>query len=153
MKHQISSKRKRGLCLLLAIGLWCLIFGPVILSFPGSVHAAIVTLAWDGSSGATGYKIYAGTESNSYSWVLDVGNVTNYTSADLTDGYTYYFAATAYNASYESDYSSEVSYNAGTSQTQTYTITASAGTGGDDFSVGERECDLRVKQDLYNYTK
>jgi hypothetical protein len=81
----------------------------------GSAYAAQVTLAWDQSSGAAGYKIYSGTTSNSYTWVADVGNVTTYTTANLTDGYTYYFAATAYDASrLESDYSDEVSYDATT---------------------------------------
>ena len=84
--------------------------------FPqGRADAAQVTLAWDESNGAAGYKIYSGTTSNSYTWVVDVGNTTSYTTANLTDGYTYYFAATAYDASsLESDYSDEVSYNANT---------------------------------------
>ena len=84
--------------------------------FPqGRADAAQVTLAWDESSGAAGYKIYSGTTSNNYTWVVDVGNMTSYTTANLTDGYTYYFAATAYDASsLESDYSAEVSYNAST---------------------------------------
>ena len=75
--------------------------------FPqGRADAAQVTLAWDESNGAAGYKIYSGTTSNSYTWVVDVGNITSYTTANLTDGYTYYFAATAYDASrLESDYS------------------------------------------------
>ena len=208
-------------------------FGISFLFSQRILYAAQVTLAWDRSSGAVGYKIYSGTTSNSYSWVIDVGNVTTYTTADLTDGYTYYFAATAYDASsHESDYSSEVSYNSSATTTTPasyYTISASAGTGGtispsgsvsvtsgssrtftitpnsgyrisnvtvngssvgavssytfsnvtanrtiaatfhyhsnniyhlclsrnrrDDFSIGERECNLRVEQDLYDYTK
>ena len=107
MKYKISSRRKRGFFLLLLIGLWCLIFGPLLISFPGSAYAAKVTLAWDKSDGATGYKVYSGLSSNSYSWVIDVGNTTTYTTEDLTDGYTYYFVTTAYDASLlESDYSS-----------------------------------------------
>jgi hypothetical protein len=129
-RHSISSKKNRSICQFLIIGFWCLIFGLVVLSFPWSTHAAQVTLAWDKSSGAVGYKIYSGTASNSYSWVVDVGNVTTYTTANLTDGYTYYFAAKAYDASFhESDYSAEVSYKAVTTAT-TYIISASAGTGG-----------------------
>ena len=132
MKHQRLNKRNNGSFPLLTIGLWFLIFGLMTLSFSGSVHAEKVTLAWDKLDGAVGYKIHSGTSSGSYSWVIDVGNVTTYTTEDLTDGYTYYFAATAYDAShFESDYSSEVSYDAGNNQTQTqYIIAASAGTGG-----------------------
>jgi len=88
-----------------------LLLGPIVL-FQGGANAASVTLAWDASDGAAGYKIYSGTASNSYQWFIDVGNATSYTSSDLTDGYTYYFAATAYDESgLESDYSEEVSYN------------------------------------------
>ena len=86
-----------------------------MIVFQERANAAQVTLAWDESDGAAGYKIYSGTTSNSYTWVVDVGNVTSYTTENLTDGYTYYFAATAYDESgLESDYSDEVSYSAST---------------------------------------
>ena len=86
-----------------------------MIIFQERANAAQITLAWDESDGAAGYKIYSGTESNNYTWVVDVGNTTSYTTANLTDGYTYYFAATAYDASgLESDYSDEVSYSANT---------------------------------------
>ncbi len=82
-------------------------------SFPREALAAQVTLAWDASDEAAGYKIYYGTTSNNYSSVVDVGNTTSYTFTDLPNGSTYYFAATAYDASnLESDYSDEISYNA-----------------------------------------
>ncbi len=86
-----------------------------MIIFQERASAAQITLAWDESDGAAGYKIYSGTESNNYTWVVDVGNTISYTTANLTDGYTYYFAATAYDASgLESDYSDEVSYSANT---------------------------------------
>jgi fibronectin type 3 domain-containing protein len=114
VEHQRStSKKNRVFYPLIIIGLWCLVFGLSILFSQGRADAAQITLAWDVSDGAAGYKIYSGTTSNNYTWVADVGNATSYTTANLTDGYTYYFAATAYDASgLESDYSAEISYNA-----------------------------------------
>jgi hypothetical protein len=114
MKHQTSTSTKnRVFYPLIIIGLWCLVFGLSMLFPHGRANAVQITLAWDASNGAAGYKIYSGTTSNNYTWVVDVGDTTTYTTANLTDGYTYYFAATAYDASrLESDYSDEVSYNA-----------------------------------------
>jgi hypothetical protein len=114
VEHQRStSKKNRVFYPLIIIGLWCLVFGLSMLFSQGRADAAQINLAWDVSDGAAGYKIYSGTTSNNYTWVADVGNVTSYTTANLTDGYTYYFAATAYDASLlESDYSAEISYSA-----------------------------------------
>jgi hypothetical protein len=75
-------------------------------------HAAEITLAWDQNSepDISGYRIYYGRESRSYTNVVDVGNYTSCVIADLEDGETYYFAATAYNTEgYESGYSNEIS--------------------------------------------
>jgi hypothetical protein len=107
-------------------GMWVLLLlGSAALS-QNAAKADQITLAWDQSEGAAGYKIYSGTSSNSYQWVTDVGNVTSYTTADLTAGYTYYFAATAYDASaLESDHSDEVSYTAG-AVSCSYTISPSS---------------------------
>ena len=125
-------KKNRRLYRFGIIAFCCLAFGISFLFSQSILYAASVTLAWDASSGAAGYKIYYGTTSHNYSSVIDVRNVTTYTFTNLVDGRTYYFAATAYDSSnYESDYSSEVSYNSTTTTTPTsYTITASAGTGG-----------------------
>jgi hypothetical protein len=116
MEHQRStSTRNRIFCPLVIIGLLCLVLGLSMSFFQESANAAQITLAWDESDAAAGYKIYSGTASNNYTWVVDVGNTLSYTTANLTDGYTYYFAATAYDASgLESDYSDEVSYSANT---------------------------------------
>lgn len=82
---------------------------PIFLLTPGKeVLADTVTLAWDASSGATGYKIYYGTAPHTYSTILDVGNVLTYPVPNLGPG-TYYFAVTAYNAQGESSFSNEVS--------------------------------------------
>ncbi|MEW6214947.1 MAG: MopE-related protein [Nitrospirota bacterium] len=56
-----------------------------------------------------GYKVYYGTASGNYSEVVNVGRVTSHTINNLTNGATYYFAATAYDiAGNESEYSNEV---------------------------------------------
>jgi hypothetical protein len=76
--------------------------------------AAQATLAWDPNteSDLAGYKIHYGTVSGNYTAHLDVHNVTTYTVTGLTDGQTYYFAASAYNASgKESGYSNQVVYS------------------------------------------
>ena len=76
-------------------------------------RAEQVTLAWEANSESdlAGYKIHYGTASNSYTVHIDVNNVTTYTVTGLTAGQTYYFAATAYDASgNESGYSNSVSY-------------------------------------------
>ena len=101
---------------------WSILFLAIILSsfvFTASsttVHAAQVTLAWDRNAepNVEGYKIYYGTLSRDYEWFIDVGDVTSITITDLVDGFTYYFAATAYDTAtppLESTYSDEVSKN------------------------------------------
>ncbi len=72
-----------------------------------------VTLAWNPVTNAnvTGYNVYYGSASGNYTNVTSVGNVTNATISGLTEGATYYFAATALNTlGLESTYSTEVSY-------------------------------------------
>ncbi len=79
-----------------------------------SARAAQVTLAWDPNpeSDISGYRLYYGFSSGSYLTNIWVGNVTNYTVIELTQGVTYYFAVTAVNtANLESDPSNEVSYS------------------------------------------
>jgi chitinase len=97
--------------------LWILCFQIAVCVIMGTVAAealaADVTLAWNPNteSNLAGYRIHHGTANGSYSVHIDVQNVTRYTVTGLTAGQTYYFAATAYNASgNESGYSSPVSY-------------------------------------------
>lgn len=78
-----------------------------------SASAASVTLAWDASPDAsvTGYRIYYGVASGSYTNSATVGNVTNATLTNLSSGVHYYFAATAYDGvGNESVFSNETSY-------------------------------------------
>jgi len=71
-----------------------------------------LTLAWNPNTEAdlAGYKVYYGTQSMEYDFVIDVRNVTRYTVRGLEPGALYYLALTAYDTSLnESDFSGEVS--------------------------------------------
>ena len=91
--------------------------------FSGPLYAGTATLSWDppttnvdGSplTGLSGYKVYYGTASGNYTQTINVGNVTTYIAANLTDGITYYFAVTASDTlGNESGYSNEVSKTTG----------------------------------------
>ena len=74
--------------------------------------AGQATLAWDASTDpeVTGYRLHYGQVSQSYTSTIDVGSQTTHTVPNLTEGKTYYYAATAYDASgRESGYSNEAS--------------------------------------------
>lgn len=71
-----------------------------------------VGLAWNPSvdPSVTGYNVYYGTASRSYSQQVNVGLVTNTAVSNIVAGTTYYFAVTAYNTEAESDFSDEAVY-------------------------------------------
>jgi hypothetical protein len=97
---------------------------------PVLAHALTpVTVAWDANNPEPqGYILSWGTASGNYPNSKDVGNVTEYTIADLQEGVTYYFAAKAYDdAGDESAYSVEISHTVGLI---THTIAASVGAHG-----------------------
>lgn len=81
-----------------------------------SAFAWGVNLQWDPSpsTDVVGYRIYYGSASGSYDFVVDVGDVLTY---DLNAGFPNddtwrYFAITAYDyEGHESDYSNEVKSN------------------------------------------
>ncbi len=111
-----------------------------LLSNPA--NSAQVTLQWDASSDpdVAGYKIHYGYASRDYSAHIDVGKTNTYTVANLQDGLTYYFAATAYDALGESNYSGEVVYE---SSSCTYSLsptsnsfTSAAGAGSVNVAAG-----------------
>jgi len=77
----------------------------IILLFFGCCHA--VTLLWNESATATGYKLYWGTESGVYEFSEDVGDVLEAVVEIPEDSY---IAATAYNDYGESGYSNEIYY-------------------------------------------
>ena len=85
----------------------------IFLAWTGAAMAADVTLAWDANTEpeVTGYKLYWSTVNEiPFTDSVDVQNVTQYTIPDLTEGTTYYFAATAYSATQESQYSDILAY-------------------------------------------
>jgi hypothetical protein len=73
----------------------------VLLAASQSVFAQTVKLAWDAPSdpSVTGYVVYYGQASGSYLASIDVGNVTQYSVANLPVGVPYYFTVKSYNAS------------------------------------------------------
>src|SRR5215472_2942402 len=78
-----------------------------------SIATGNVTLAWDANPdpSVAGYKLYYGTTSGSYGTVISAGTATTATASNLTEGATYYFAATDYDTNgFESDFSTEVAY-------------------------------------------
>jgi hypothetical protein len=111
-----------------------------------NVDGADVTLAWDPNPEANlkGYKVYYGSASGSYPFMVDAGNRTSLTISGLAAGKTYYFAATAYGfAGEESEMSHELRYDTPIADSRSlspahasngisagYTIHASAGPNG-----------------------
>ncbi len=73
-----------------------------------------VSLIWSANTDLPigGYKVHIGTASGQYDNIVDVGDVTQYTTEDLPQGETYYFAVSAYrpapDTDIESGYSLEV---------------------------------------------
>jgi hypothetical protein len=73
----------------------------IFMVSPG--FAADVTLKWDPSAGATGYKIQKSVDLGViWSAPVDVGNVTTYTYLNVEENALVIFRASAYNAAGES---------------------------------------------------
>jgi hypothetical protein len=66
------------------------------------VSAGTISLAWDGVPGATGYRVYYGTQSGVYTQSTQVTG-TSATLGNLQDCTTWFVAVKAYNAAGESD--------------------------------------------------
>lgn len=86
-----------------------------LLTFGVTVAEAsmTVTLAWgkNQETDVIGYKAHYGTFSRNYQYTVDVNNNTSCTIGGLEEGKTYYFAVTAYNSLFESDYSMELVFS------------------------------------------
>jgi hypothetical protein len=129
-----KQKTKQMLFSFFQIGLIFMFISSTFL-FPFLGHSAQVTLAWDSSQSpnVAGYKIYSGTSPGSYSQFTNVGSTNAYTLTNLTEGMTYYFAATAVGTGgIESAYSNQVNYTVPLSQANqtVYKVTATAGANG-----------------------
>jgi regulation of enolase protein 1 (concanavalin A-like superfamily) len=89
--------------------------GLLLATFAASALAqSQVTLYWSPSTDPTvkGYRLYQGGVSHNYTNVVDFGNVTQATFANLRAGSTYFFAITAYNAyGLDSPLSAELPYS------------------------------------------
>ena len=73
-----------------------------VLALLGSatvLHAQSATLAWDANTepDVSGYRLYYGTKTHTYSKTIDVGKVTTYKVAGLDVSQNYFFAVQAYN--------------------------------------------------------
>lgn len=89
----------------------------ILIAAAVSSQAAEATFSWTANiEPISGYKIHYGTSSRNYTFVFDVGLPVAVngsivaTVQGLQEGQTYYFAATAYSTTEESDYSVEVVY-------------------------------------------
>ncbi|MDA8166010.1 MAG: fibronectin type III domain-containing protein [Desulfobacteraceae bacterium] len=121
MKYRDFCQSLRLLLVLISISLWMVLQSPAAM-------AAQVRLAWDANTETdlAGYKLHYGTTSGNYNQTVDVGNQTNFLLTGLTDGQTYYFAATAYDtAGLASGYSNEVSWTMPSATTSGSTSTSS----------------------------
>jgi hypothetical protein len=86
----------------------------LFLTWAAMVHAQSVTLAWNASPSpeVTGYRVYYGTNSRSYSVVTNAGLVLTQTVV-LPHLGRWFFAATAHDAhGLESEFSNEVEWEA-----------------------------------------
>ena len=102
-----NNKKKAGHLVIYVIFLFLMIANPPF------AYGAIVRISWEESTepGVAGYSVYYGTSSMTYTQSLDIGScIDNIEIGDLDEGYTYYFAVTAYDSGgNESAYSEEVS--------------------------------------------
>lgn len=102
------------------------IFLLIVILLNSNSRADNVSLAWDPSSdtSTSGYNIYYGGYSKTYTNRIDAGNSTSIIVSNLLRGVKYYFAATAYNfLGLESDLSNEITYTPGTSANSSITNT------------------------------
>lgn len=68
-----------------------------------------LSLEWNASLRATGYKLYRATSANGYYSAVYTGANTTYTNTGLNSGTTYYYKVTATNSAGESEFSGVIS--------------------------------------------
>jgi hypothetical protein len=93
--------------------LFALLFNSVqaLGATPPAGQSVILTWNPNTNSYVTGYNVYYGVASNTYTNMINAGNATNVTIPDVAAGVTYYFAATAYDSvGDQSGYSNEATY-------------------------------------------
>jgi len=103
---EVSARSRR------AIWFFFLVSVLFVVMPPSTSATGSVTLAWNPSTNpiVTGYNVYYGGKSGTYTNKICAGKATNATVSALTQGVTYYFAATTFTSSgTESPLSCEVS--------------------------------------------
>ena len=79
---------------------WCVVLGLFFFVFAGPIGASAesVTVAWDPSPDASvsGYFVYVGNASRTYTAAVDVGAVTSVTLPNMDPGQRYYMAVASY---------------------------------------------------------
>ena len=95
------------------LGLALLVFS-IFIFFSPNAHADLVTLAWDSSSGADGYRLFYRQDGQSYNYSSPAWEgAGTICTIDLDSEATYYLVIRAYNAYGESGDSNEVSITIG----------------------------------------
>ena len=92
---------------------YSLLIASLFAALEASLSAATVTLAWTPSTdtNVVGYNVYYGTASGDYTNLVSTANTSTSVIPNLTEGTTYYFAATAYATDgSESPFSNEANY-------------------------------------------
>jgi len=113
LAHPFNLRSRKAAFFVLVLSSLMLLLVAILSLLVPAAHAAQVTVAWDANTdpAVTGYRVHYGTAPGNYTSHVDVGNVTSCVISGLSEGVTYYFAATAYDSSdNESDYSAAVNY-------------------------------------------